>query len=169
MTGNNFTELPFAAADLPALRQLDVSANSIVITPAVQAQFNGLQRLGSLNLQANPLGQLDVSAFRHLQALNLRATRLQAWPAGAERLERLYWLDLRDNAIAALPPQALADPHALMKVNLSGNAFSPAGEVALNAALQRIEHSFVLPEGTLARFAEEPVLTTFCRASRAGR
>lgn len=157
MTGNNFTELPFAAADLPALRQLDVSANSIVITPAVQAQFNGLQRLGSLNLQANPLGQLDVSALSHLQALNLRATRLQAWPAGAERLERLYWLDLRDNAIAALPPQALADPHALMKVNLSGNAFSPAGEVALNAALQRIEHSFVLPEGTLARFAEEPV------------
>jgi Leucine-rich repeat (LRR) protein len=157
MTGNNFTELPFTAADLPALTQLDLSVNSIVVTPAVQAQFNGLQRLGSLNLQANPLGQLDVSALGQLQALNLRATRLQAWPAGAERLQRLYWLDLRDNAIAALSPQALADPHALMKVNLSGNAFSPAGEVALNAALQRIERDLVLPEGTLARFAEEPV------------
>lgn len=157
MTGNNFTELPFAAADLPALMQLDVSANSIVVTPAVQAQFNGLQRLRSLNLQANPLGQLDASAFSQLQALNLRATRLQAWPAGAERLEQLYWLDLRDNAIAALSPQVLADPHALMKVNLRGNAFSPAGEAALNAALQRIEHDVVLPEGSLARFAEEPV------------
>ncbi|VVM66303.1 dermonecrotic toxin domain-containing protein [Pseudomonas fluorescens] len=157
MTGNNFTELPFAAADLPALTQLDVSANSIVVTPAVQAQFNGLQRLRSLNLQANPLGQLDASAFSQLQALNLRATRLQAWPAGAERLEQLYWLDLRDNAIAALSPQVLADPHALMKVNLRGNAFSPAGEAALNAALQRIEHDVVLPEGSLARFAEEPV------------
>ncbi|MDD1001589.1 dermonecrotic toxin domain-containing protein [Pseudomonas sp. TNT2022 ID642] len=157
LPGNTFAELPFAATDLPSLRQVDLSNNRIVVTPAVQAQFNGLRRLGRLNLQGNPLGQLDVSAMRQLQALNLRATDLRAWPAGAESLERLYWLDLRDNAIASLSPQALADPNALMKVNLSGNAFSPEGELALNTALQRIERANGLSDGTLARFAEEPV------------
>ncbi|MFG6203201.1 NEL-type E3 ubiquitin ligase domain-containing protein [Pseudomonas retamae] len=157
MNGGTFTELPWVAADLPALRQADLSGNRIVVTAAVQAQFNGLQRLGRLNLQGNPLGQLDVSAMRQLQALNLRATGLRAWPAGAESLERLYWLDLRDNSIASLPAQALADPHALMKVNLSGNAFSPEGQTALNSAMQRIERVNGLAEGTLARFAAEPV------------
>ncbi len=157
LSGNTFAELPFAATDLPSLRHVDLSNNRIVVTPAVQAQFNGLRRLGRLNLQGNPLGQLDVSAMRQLQALNLRATDLRAWPAGAESLERLYWLDLRENAIASLSPQALADPNALMKVNLSGNAFSPEGEVALNTALQRIEQANGLSDGTLRRFAGEPV------------
>lgn len=156
-----FTELPFAATDLPALRMLNASNNRLVVTPAVQTQINGLQHLTTLNLSNNPLNNLDVSALTGLQALNLRATTLRAWPAGAENLPRLSWLDLRENQIAALSPQALSHPDVLMRTNLTANAFSPEGEAALNAALQRIEQARGLEPGTLARFAGEPVPTYF--------
>ncbi|MFJ4604412.1 NEL-type E3 ubiquitin ligase domain-containing protein [Pseudomonas atacamensis] len=155
--GSTFTELPFAAQELPALRRLDVSGNRITVTATVQRQLDALPHLVRLNLSNNPVGHLDATALSGLQALNLRSTDLQAWPTGAESLPRLSWLDLRDNRIASLSPQALAHPDALMRTNLSGNAFSAEGEAAFHAALQRIEQQRGLGEGTLARFAAEPV------------
>jgi Leucine-rich repeat (LRR) protein len=161
ISGNAFSELPFAAEELPALTELDVSSNQLVVTPPVQAQFNALQRIEKLNLGQNPLHHLDVSAMTGLQALNLRSTQLQSWPAGAESLPQLSWLDLRDNQIASLSVQVLSDPDALLKVNLTGNAFSAEGETALNTALRRIEEAKGLGQGTLARFAAEPVPAQF--------
>ncbi|UVM01854.1 hypothetical protein LOY41_11340 [Pseudomonas atacamensis] len=155
--GCMFTELPFAAQALPALRRLDVSGNRITVTAMVQRQLNALPQLVRLNLSHNPLGRLDATALSGLEALNLRSTDLLAWPTGAETLPRLSWLDLRDNRIASLSPQALAHPDALMRTNLSGNAFSADGEAAFHAALQRIEQQRGLGQGTLSRFAAEPV------------
>ncbi|WP_415762665.1 NEL-type E3 ubiquitin ligase domain-containing protein [Pseudomonas sp. CP4] len=161
ISGNTFTELPFAAAELEGLAQLDAANNRIAMTPVVQRQINGLQRLRALDLSHNPLGDVDVSALNALQALGLRSTRLQVWPAGVEDLSRLSWLDLRDNRIDSVSPRALTHTDLLMRTNLAGNVFSPQGEAALNMALQRIEQQTGLAHGTLARFAAEPVPERF--------
>ncbi|WP_332763184.1 NEL-type E3 ubiquitin ligase domain-containing protein [Pseudomonas koreensis] len=161
ITGATFTELPFTADALPALTHLDVSGNSIVVTPLVQRQINGLQRLRRLNLSHNPLHDIDVGALSRLRALNLRSSSLQTWPGGTERLRRLAWLDLRDNRIAILPPSVLSHPDILMRTNLSGNLFSLDGEAGFNAALLRVEQQRGLQQGTLHRFAAQPVPEPF--------
>ncbi|WP_434563498.1 NEL-type E3 ubiquitin ligase domain-containing protein [Pseudomonas sp. R1-6] len=161
ISGNGFTALPFIAEDLPALTQLDMRDNGLIVTPDVQAQFNGLQTLEQLNLENNPLDNLDVSAMGQLRTLNLRATRLQAWPTGAESLPHLTWLDLRDSLLRSLPPSALANDEVLLSVNLTGNPLSPEGEAALVAAQQRVENARGLPHGALARFAGETVPSQF--------
>ena len=161
VSGNGFAELPFAAEDLPALTQLDLSNNRLIVNPDVQAQFNGLTQLEQLNLANNPLETLDVSALTRLKALNLNATRLQVWPTGAEHLPQLSWLDLRDNQIQSLAPTVLSNDDVLLKTNLAGNRFTPEGEAALRAAHQRVEEARGLPHGALARFAREPVPDQF--------
>lgn len=161
ISGNRFTELPFAADDLRALKNLDASDNAIVVTPGVQRQLSGLQQVRWLNLRDNPLHAVDVSALSRLRALNLRSTSLQTWPLGAERLARLSWLDLRDNRIASLPEPVLSHPDVLMRSNLTGNRFSPEGQASLDAAFQRIEQQKALEQGTLAQFAAQRVPDTF--------
>lgn len=161
ITNASFTELPFTADALPALTHLDMSGNRISVTPLVQQQINGLQRLRRLNLSHNPLHDLDVSALSRLRALNLRSTSLQTWPGGAERLRRLTWLDLRDNRIASLPSPVLSHPDVLMRTNLTGNLFSLDGEAGFNAALQRVEQQRGLQQGTLRRFAAQPLPEPF--------
>ncbi|RAH01485.1 MULTISPECIES: NEL-type E3 ubiquitin ligase domain-containing protein [unclassified Pseudomonas] len=155
---SQLTEVPVAASTMPALTHLDLSDNHIVVTPAVQAQFNGLTNLQVLILQNNRLGSLDVSALSQLTALNLRETLLQAWPAGAENLAQLHSLDLRDNQLIRLAPGALNHPDVLMRTELAGNPLSVDGQAALSAARQRIEQVKGLPEGALSRFAlgQEP-------------
>ena len=161
ITSNGFTELPIAPGALPELTRLDLYNNNIAVTPAVQNQFNGLLNLEYLNAGNNPLGNLDVSALTRLKALNLRGTKLQAWPTGAEKLPQLSWLDLRDNELSSLSQAALSDEDALMKTQLTGNAFSQAGETSLNAARRRIEVAKGLPGGALERFALEAVPSQF--------
>ncbi|BBP71309.1 hypothetical protein PHLH6_33130 [Pseudomonas sp. Seg1] len=161
ISGNGLSELPIGPGDLPQLSRLDISYNSVVVTPHVQSQFSRMSSLEYLNASQNPLTALDVSALTKLKALNLRATELEAWPAGAEHLPQLDWADLRDNAIESLPPAVLADDEALLKTSLTGNAFSPEGQAALNAAQQRVENVRGLPVGALQRFALEPVPADF--------
>ncbi|WP_434557648.1 NEL-type E3 ubiquitin ligase domain-containing protein [Pseudomonas sp. Z4-20] len=157
ISDSGFTELPFVAGDLPALRQLDMRNNNLLVQPALQAQFNDVKNLVELNLENNPLNTFDVSALTQLRALNLKATQLQAWPTGAEHLSQLAWLDLRDNQLRLLPSTVLSSDEVLLKVNLTGNPFSPEGEAALGAARQRVEHATGLPQGALARFAQETI------------
>ncbi|MBC3383819.1 NEL-type E3 ubiquitin ligase domain-containing protein [Pseudomonas sp. SWRI179] len=161
ISGNGFTELPFDAEDLPALTQLDMRNNNLLVTPTVQAQFNGLTMLEQLNLENNPLESLDVSALTRLKAMGLKATRLRAWPTGAENLTQLSWLDLRDNQLQSFPPTVLSNDEVLLKTHLDGNLSSPDGEAALSAAHQRVEDARGLPHGALARFAKESVPDQF--------
>ncbi|MBC3376493.1 hypothetical protein HU762_21350 [Pseudomonas sp. SWRI92] len=161
ISGSGFTELPFVAEDLPALRQLDMRNNNVLVTSSVQAQFSGLKSLEVLNLENNPLNALDVSGLTQLKALNLKATQLRGWPIGAESLPQLSWLDLRDNRLESLPMAVLSDDDVLLKINLTGNSFSLEGEAALSAAQQRVEQSNGLPLGALARFAKETVPVDF--------
>lgn len=150
---SRLTDVPVAADVLPSLTHLNLSDNQIVVTPAVQAQFDGMKNLQVLNLQYNHLGSLNVSAMTKLTALNLRATLLQAWPVGAENLEQLACLDVRDNALTSVAPAALSHPDMLLRTELAGNPLSAEGETALSAARHRIEREKGLPEGALSRFA----------------
>ncbi|WP_426156891.1 NEL-type E3 ubiquitin ligase domain-containing protein [Pseudomonas sp. TSRC2-2] len=161
ITQATFTELPFTAHELPALTHLDMSDNRVAVTPLVQRHINGLQRLQRLDLSHNPLDNVDVGALRRLRALNLRSTSMQTWPGGAEHLRRLTWLDLRDNRIASLPPSVLSHPDMLMRTNLTGNLFDLDGEAAFHAALHGVEKQRGLQQGTLLRFAAQPVPEPF--------
>jgi Leucine-rich repeat (LRR) protein len=161
ISGTGLTELPIFPSAHPELTQLDLSKNTITVTPAVQLQFNGLSNLEHLNLDNNPLTQLDVSAMTRLKTLNLRWTRLESWPTGAENLPTLSSLDLRDNSLSSLPQTALSQDDVLMKTQLEGNAFSLQGETSLRAARQRSEIAQGLPEGTLQRFDQARVPARF--------
>jgi Leucine-rich repeat (LRR) protein len=161
LADNGLTQVPIGPGNMPELRRLDLSRNRIAVTPTVQAQFDSLQSLEYLDVRNNPLNALDVSAMTGLKALNLRAAQLSEWPAGAERLPSLSWIDVRDNQLAMLPDAVLAHDDVLMRSNLTGNPFSPRGELALRAAQQRIEAAKQLPEGALERFAQEPVPSDF--------
>lgn len=155
---SHLTNVPINADILPELTHLDMSDNQIVVTPAVQAQLNGLNRLQVLSLQYNQLGALDVSALSQLTALNLRGAMLRQWPQGAEHLEHLSCLDLRDNQLTSLAPLASDESDVLMRTELAGNPLSAASATLLDAARRRIEAAKGLPEGALSRFAldQEP-------------
>ncbi|MCK3860756.1 NEL-type E3 ubiquitin ligase domain-containing protein [Pseudomonas sp. B329] len=157
---SRLTEVPISADILPELTHLDLSDNQIAVTPAVQAQFNGLNRLQVLSLQYNRLGTLDVSALTRLTALNLRESMLREWPQGAEHLAQLACLDLRDNQLTSLAPLAIDDSDVLMRTELAGNPLSVEGTTVLNAARRRVETTKGLPEGALSRFAldQEPLV-----------
>lgn len=150
---SQLSDVPLSAEVLPSLTHLNLSDNHIVVTPAVQAQFDGMKNLQVLNLQYNRLGRLNVSAMTQLTALSVRDTLLQAWPTGAENLSQLACLDLRDNALTSLPPSALSHPNMLMRTELAGNPLSTESEAALSTARSRIERQKGLPEGALRRFA----------------
>lgn len=155
---SHLSDVPVATDVLPSLTHLNLSDNHIVVTPAVQAQFDGMKNLQVLNLQYNRLGRLNVSAMTKLTALNLRETLLQAWPTGAENLAQLACLDIRDNALTSVAPGALSHADMLLRTELAGNPLSTQGEAALTAARNRIERQRGLPEGALSRFAlaQEP-------------
>jgi Leucine-rich repeat (LRR) protein len=152
----SLTEIPVGPDDLGKLTQLDLSSNAIVVDPGVQQGLDGLQTLEYLDLSSNPLNTLDVSAMTRLKALNLRATELREWPAGAQNLPELTWLDLRDSKISELP-EAVLENEVLLKTNLGGSPLTPQAGVMLRTAWQQIEVARVLPEGALQQFAMEPI------------
>ncbi|PBJ27979.1 putative E3 ubiquitin-protein ligase ipaH7.8 [Pseudomonas sp. ACN8] len=154
------TEIPIGPGDLGKLTQLDLSSNGIVVDPGVQQGLDGLQTLEYLDLSSNPLNTLDLSAMTHLKALNLRATGLREWPAGAQSLPELTWLDLRDSRISELPV-AVLENEVLLKTNLGGSPLTPQAGAMLRTAWQRTELARGLPEGTLQRFDMEPIPLAF--------
>ncbi|MGH8351024.1 MAG: leucine-rich repeat domain-containing protein, partial [Pseudomonas sp.] len=159
VSGSGLTELPFAPGDLGKLTDLDLSNNRIVGDTGVQQAFDGLQALQYLDLSNNPLNTLDVSAMTRLKSLNLSGTALQEWPTGAQALPELYWLDLRDSKVNALP-EPLAD-ETLLKANLTGTPLTPQAVAMRNAALRRMEMAKGLPAGALERFDLEQVPQDF--------
>ncbi|MNS14495.1 putative E3 ubiquitin-protein ligase ipaH7.8 [compost metagenome] len=159
VSGSGLTEVPFAPGDLEKLTDLDLSNNRIVGDAGVQQAFDGLQALQYLDLSNNPLNALDVSAMTRLKSLNLSGTALQEWPTGVQELPELYWLDLRDSRVNALP-EPLAD-ETLLKTNLAGTPLTPQAVAMRNAARHRMEMAKCLPAGALERFDLEQVPQDF--------
>ena len=156
ITGCNLTEVPFGPSDFAQLTRLDLSHNLIGTTPEVQSQIDALYKLDFLDLRENQLTDLNVAALKKLELLDLSSNRLQAWPAGAETLPRLQWLDLRENPISTLPEHVLADDRVMLKTNLTQSSLSAEGAAALKTAQRRIETAIGLPDDTLKQFEIYP-------------
>lgn len=156
ITGCGLTELPVKPADFAQLTRLDLSSNQITSTGEIQSQFAELKALEFLNLRRNRLTALDVTAMPKLEVLDLSGNSLQTWPAGAENLSGLKWLDLRDNSLDSLPERVLAIDSVLLKSHLTGNPFSAEAEAALTTARGRIEASNGLPRGALKSYESQP-------------
>jgi hypothetical protein len=101
LRGNHLTRLPLALGNMSSLEHLDLSDNQIQLTAESVTLLAGMTRLESVDLSFNPnlTRTPDVSALQRLEQLNLRATGINQWPAGASNLPQLRELDLRDNQI----------------------------------------------------------------------
>lgn len=138
----------------PEVRYLDLSDCALTTNP-IPTDIRA--RLVELDLSGNPIYRLDMSSMPNLKALSLEGTQLQQWPRGAEDLQALRWLDLRNTRVTSLPPQALARDDLLINMLLTGAPLGPDTQIQLQAARSRVESTLGLPEGALARFAAEPL------------
>ncbi|AZF21839.1 NEL-type E3 ubiquitin ligase domain-containing protein [Pseudomonas sp. R3-52-08] len=112
---NDLTVLPDAVSEFRSLRHLDAARNNLRDAPALRRQLLNMPLLESLNLNENLLPELDVSGMSQVQTLNLSDNVLTEWPAGVLQAPRLRSLNLRNNRIEVIPPEALSLRHqALM-------------------------------------------------------
>lgn len=114
--------------------------------------------------------QSDFPLLRHLQNVQLTGLRLEALSGSVfAQLPSLRSLDLRDNALRALPPSTLSAPPLLDSVWLVGNPWdcsardmdwltSPADEAAAAVAAARVSDSssLICKDPT---FSRRPLLT----------
>lgn len=139
LRGNLLTAIPPGIEQLVELVELNLSDNHIALTREGSQRIAALQRLQSLDLHRNLLGQApDVRTLRRLRSLNLRMTGLQALPQALLESPMLVVLDLRENAISELsePVLDLLETHIGL-VHLHGNPLSPQASMQLHARLAR--------------------------------
>lgn len=104
MASNHLLSIPPAILGMTGLSQLNLSRNTIVLTPASVQALSDLTALKVLNLQFNLLGLVpDVSRMADLRGLLLRSTGATTWPTGVLELTNIERLDLRSNAITTIP------------------------------------------------------------------
>jgi Leucine-rich repeat (LRR) protein len=114
-----------------------------------------LAKLENLNLNNNPLTRIDVGDGTSLKSLDLSNTALSQWPAGAEDLPNLTWLDLGDTRLSTLPDVLLANDRLVLATNLNAVPLTEQAKMDLALARQRIERGLGLFDGALQRFALE--------------
>ncbi|HWT68543.1 MAG TPA: NEL-type E3 ubiquitin ligase domain-containing protein [Pseudomonas sp.] len=137
---------------------LDLSDSNLMESPIADGDLPALEHL---NLRNTPLKHLDVSAMTQLKSLSLSGSNLQEWPTGAESLVDLNWLDLRDTQITMLPDTVLSRDSVLISSNLTGTPLTPQSRADLSTALRRVARTQGLADGTLERFARQPVPQVF--------
>jgi len=160
LSNNALHEWPIESQRLSRLMHLDLADNLLTDSSRLQSGLGELPALEQLNLRNNPLSDLNVGSLQRLKALDLQRTHLQHWPAGAEGLPQLSWLDLRETRISTLPP-AVLESTSLLNTNLTGAPLTAAASAQLRSAQLRLEHELGLPAGALEAFAREPVPATF--------
>ncbi|MGY2292518.1 NEL-type E3 ubiquitin ligase domain-containing protein [Pseudomonas sp. SDO528_S397] len=103
-------DIPQSVTAMTQLHLLDLSENSLVLTPQSRQRLAGLTALRGLFLDGNPLGLTpDVSAMGSLEDLSLRNTGIDRWPLGAESRFSLRRLQLQENQITTLPNAVFSD------------------------------------------------------------
>ncbi|NWS70067.1 TPBG protein, partial [Crotophaga sulcirostris] len=176
ITGNPLSRLPagaFPAQRLPDLSALNLSGNHL---RAVEAgAFAALPALRQLDLSANPLAALSPQAFgaggSPLEELALRgALRNHSVLPNATALlqsgvlRNLSRLELADNGLLLLPAGVFAALPALRQLDLSNNSLVGLRNVSFQGLgqLQSLNLSgnslSVLRNGTLAQFRSLPAL-----------
>lgn len=104
LRGNDLTSIPEALSAHTALRQLSLRGNPLVLDQTSVNRLRGMLQLRTLNLNHCPIGPLlNVGRMRRLIRLNLRATGINALPAGLADCVNLIILDVRNNRIEDIP------------------------------------------------------------------
>jgi len=126
------TQLPDVVYEMSQLAHLDLSGNKIQLDPKGASTLSAFTHMQVLDLSQNPLGVLpDFAGMSQLKALNLRSTRIDQWPTGLVGKARLTSVDLSNNKLSEVPqaylnpsPEQVEEVARLNKVTqLSGNPF----------------------------------------------
>ncbi|UWF51779.1 hypothetical protein NYP20_12770 [Pseudomonas sp. N3-W] len=120
---NGLARLPEPVAELKALTRLDAASNDLRDVVQLQRELGGLPALETLDLSENTLSEFDVTGMTRLKSLDLHGNVLSDWPTGVLVIADLSSLNLSNNQIETIPPEALQPEHrALMAgTNLSDN------------------------------------------------
>ena len=134
MQHNTLVRLPATLKNMKGLQKLNVSNNKIVLMPSDAHALADLTALKELNLSYNPLGhEVEVSNMQNLQHLDMRQTQSEYWPVGVHALNKIGYLDLRDNLIKQIPDAAFSAPQPMNEVTyLDDNPLTPVSEERLN-------------------------------------
>ncbi len=138
LASNGLTRLPSGLTRLPALRELDLFDNQIVLDATQSRMLGRCHQLEYLNLSHNPLGRaFSVSGMPRLRRLHLRATGLEELPGGLLTRLDLTVADLRDNRIRRLPQRFFRAPAWVSaSIRLDGNLLNEADEQRLEVFMQ---------------------------------
>ncbi|MGY2440600.1 NEL-type E3 ubiquitin ligase domain-containing protein [Pseudomonas sp. SDO52101_S400] len=122
--------LPESIGQQRQLRTLRLSDNMIELTPPAIEQLQNLDRLETLRLDNNPLGDPPpVHRMPKLKVLNLANTDLHDWPLGLFNHPRPegFFLDLRRNWIRSIPDVAPGSDKAFIiaRTRLDREKLSP--------------------------------------------
>lgn len=133
-------QLPESLFGLQKLKYLYLGNNRFRLTPQVAARLSGMTQLNVIDLSRNTLTTVpDFTRLNQLQSLNLRDTGLTQWPAGVENLPLLTTLDLRENAITALPSSYYAIPRErLVRIRLHDNPLDAGTVERVNELRERL-------------------------------
>lgn len=143
--------IPDSVFDLDQLQQLNLSYNSIRLTPDNLEQLSRLAELNQLDLSDNPLTlSPDLRNLSKLTMVYLDNCGLSEVPLGTFSLPRLRALDLSDNLIQHLSTDLLEMPLPLDdESDLSGNPLSAASMAILRAYYRQTGYEFGVEEATL--------------------
>lgn len=130
------TTLPTALASLGELTDVTLTMNSLTIDQVLVDALGRLPALVSLDLGANPVGQVDnVASLGRLRHLRLGSCCLQQWPAWVEQLSSLEQLSLSGNHLRSLPEAILARAGSGASVDVDVN-YNPLDEATLTRLRQ---------------------------------
>ncbi|RON10551.1 hypothetical protein BK659_03305 [Pseudomonas brassicacearum] len=135
LENNRLQTLPGSLPLMRRLEALNLSRNTISLSPEAIVALESYPSLQQLNLSYNPLGRVpDFSRIPTLRRINLRNAVITEWPAGLDSLRELQRVDLRDNFISRVPDEilnpsaenAVAAQRVFNSAVLDGNPLTPA-------------------------------------------
>ncbi|WP_347903739.1 NEL-type E3 ubiquitin ligase domain-containing protein [Pseudomonas purpurea] len=114
---NSLTALPSSLAEMPHLRELDLTSNRVVLNIVDHQRLKKCTLLTSLKLAENPLELLpNISRMPDLHTLVLANTGATTWPPGLFDRPRFrhFFLDLSRNVLTDIPQVTPGTWHAEM-------------------------------------------------------
>ncbi len=158
LSHNQLSDVSGLLLHKPKLKKLRLQHNQLTSLPKLSStNSHQLQNLESLNLNTNPLGELQPVSFfaavPSLTSLHLANTQLRSLPGDVfVNLHHLKVLNLADNSLAEIPAASLKPlQRSVVTLDLSGNPINCSGCVALG----------------LRRLLDELPLVTWSRATAA--